>query len=115
MAIHCRHLHFGLRGPRLVFRGARSGESRPTGVCWWSKTHDPNLVVTVKDQTVTLYDKVKDRRFVLTAGDYDVEVREDDGGVRFATKKFTILRGGRETFGGDLRKRVLTFRRPKSP
>jgi WD40 repeat protein len=61
--------------------------------------NDPNLEVTVKQGSVTIYDKVKERRFVLTAGDYDVEVREEgDGGVRFTTKRFTITRGGRETF-----------------
>jgi len=64
---------------------------------------DPNLVVTVKGETVTLYDKVKDRRFVLTAGGYELEVREvGEDGLRFATKKFTITRGGRETFHARL-------------
>ncbi len=64
---------------------------------------DPNIQVTVKDKTATIYDKVKERRFVLTPGDYDVEVREEgDGGVRFATKRFTIARGGQETFNARM-------------
>ncbi len=61
------------------------------------ETDDPNLEVTVKGPTATVYDKVKDRRFVLTAGEYEVEVREEgDFGVRFSTKKFTMTRGGKE-------------------
>jgi tRNA A-37 threonylcarbamoyl transferase component Bud32 len=67
------------------------------------ETDDPNLEVTVKGPSATIYDKVKDRRFVLTAGDYDVEVREEgDGGVRFATKRFSITRGGKETLNARL-------------
>jgi hypothetical protein len=63
------------------------------------ETDDPNIEVTIKGGGVTIHDKVKDRRFVLTAGDYDLEVREvGDGGVRFATKRFSITRGGKETF-----------------
>src|SRR5262249_41843288 len=63
------------------------------------ESDDPSVEVTVKGTNVTIYDKVKDRRFVLSPGDYDIEVREEgDGGVRFATKKMTITRGGKETF-----------------
>jgi serine/threonine protein kinase/Leucine-rich repeat (LRR) protein len=63
------------------------------------ESDDPNVEVTVKGPNVTVYDKVKDRRFVLSPGDYDIEVREEgDGGVRFATKRVTITRGGKETF-----------------
>jgi WD40 repeat protein/serine/threonine protein kinase len=62
------------------------------------ETDDPDIEVTIKGGSATIYDKVKDRRFVLTAGDYEVQVREEgDGGIRFATKKFTITRGGKET------------------
>lgn len=64
---------------------------------------DSNVEVTVKLDTVVVHDRVKDRRFVLTAGVYDVEVHEEaDGGVRFATKKFAITRGGKETFHARL-------------
>jgi Leucine-rich repeat (LRR) protein len=63
------------------------------------ESNDPNIEVTIKGPAATVYDKAKDRRFVLTAGAYDVEVREDgDGGLRFAAKKVTITRGGKETF-----------------
>jgi WD40 repeat protein len=67
------------------------------------ETDDPNLEVSIRDASATIHDEVKDRRFVLTAGDYDVEVREEgDGGVRFATKRFTITRGGQETLNARL-------------
>lgn len=67
------------------------------------ETEDPNVEVTIRGDKAIIYDKVKDRRFVLTAGEYEVEVREEgDGGVRFATKKFTITRGGKETFHARL-------------
>jgi WD40 repeat protein/serine/threonine protein kinase len=67
------------------------------------ETDDPNLEVTIKDGRVAVYDKVKDRRFVLKAGEYDVSVREEgDGGVRFATKRFSITRAGKETFHARL-------------
>jgi Leucine-rich repeat (LRR) protein len=64
---------------------------------------DPNLEITIKGQNATVYDKVKARRFVLTAGEYEVLVREDgEGAAHFATKKFTITRGGKETFHARL-------------
>jgi Leucine-rich repeat (LRR) protein/tRNA A-37 threonylcarbamoyl transferase component Bud32 len=67
-------------------------------------TDDPNVEVTVKGETAIVYDKVKDRRFVLTPGDYVVEVREQGGGVRFDTKKFTITRGDKVTFQVELKR-----------
>jgi hypothetical protein len=64
---------------------------------------DPNIEVRIKGATVTIDDRVRDRSFVLTAGDYDVEVREQDaGGLRFATRKLTITRGGKEVFNARL-------------
>jgi len=64
---------------------------------------DPNIEVTVMNEKATIYDKVKERRFVLTAGKYEVEVREvGEGGLRFKTQKFTITRGGVETFHAHL-------------
>jgi len=61
--------------------------------------NDLNLKVTVKRANVTVYDRVEDLRFVLAAGDYKVEVREEGhGGAHFATKKFTIARGRTEGF-----------------
>jgi eukaryotic-like serine/threonine-protein kinase len=75
---------------------------------------DPNIEVTVKGATATVYDKVKDRSFVLTAGDYDVtvEVREKGEVTRFATKKFTITRNGVVTFDATLQ---LAQAPPKVP
>jgi serine/threonine protein kinase/Leucine-rich repeat (LRR) protein len=75
------------------------------------ESNDPNIEVTIKGPAATVYDKAKDRRFVLTAGAYEVEVREDgDGGLRFAAKKVTITRGGKETFHAELKpaKTLLT-------
>jgi tRNA A-37 threonylcarbamoyl transferase component Bud32 len=74
---------------------------------------DPNIEVTIKGDSATIYDSVKDRRFVLTAGDYEVQVREvGDGGARFATRKFTITRGGKETLNARL---TLAKAKPKKP
>jgi len=67
------------------------------------ETADPDLEVTIRNDRAHVYDKVKDRRFLLTPGDYEVEVREEgENGLRFLTKKFTITRGGRETFHARL-------------
>ena len=71
------------------------------------ETTDADVEVTVKGDNVIVYDKVKDRRFVLTAGEYEVEVREGgDGGLRFETKRFSITRGGVETFKAVLQPKV---------
>ena len=67
------------------------------------QTDDPKLEVTIKNGVVLIHDKVKDRRFVLTAGDYDVTVREEGkDGLRFVTRRFTMTRGGKETFDARL-------------
>src|SRR5262249_51869867 len=64
---------------------------------------DPNVEVIVKGTNVTVHDKVKDRRLVLSAGDYDIDGREEgEGGGRFATKKGRVTRGGQETVVGRL-------------
>jgi Leucine-rich repeat (LRR) protein/tRNA A-37 threonylcarbamoyl transferase component Bud32 len=71
------------------------------------ESDDPDIVVTVQGQTATVFDKVRQRRFVLSAGQYDVEVREEgDGGARLDTKHFTITRGGREVFHTRLQQPV---------
>ena len=55
------------------------------------QTDDPKLEVTIKNGVVLIHDKVKDRRFVLTAGDYDVTVREEGkDSLRFFTRRFTV-------------------------
>jgi Leucine-rich repeat (LRR) protein len=69
------------------------------------RSDDPDLEVTVKGPTATVYNKVKDRTFLLTAGDYDVlvEVREKGEVTRFATERFTITRNGTVTFDATLK------------
>lgn len=63
------------------------------------ESEDPNIEVTIISDSAVVYDKVKDRAFELSAGNYEVQVQEvGDNGVRFATKHFTITRGGTETF-----------------
>ena len=80
------------------------------------ETNDPNVEVTVKGDNATVYDKVRDRRFVLTAGEYEVEVREEgDGGLRFDTKRFSITRGGKETFNALLQPKVRARREGSGP
>lgn len=74
---------------------------------------DPNIEVTINDGATIVHDRVKDRRFVLTAGRYEVEVREEGAdGLRFSTKKFTITRGGREVLNARLE---LTDARTRDP
>lgn len=63
------------------------------------ETDAQDIEVTIRGDHAVVRDKVNGRSFVLTAGNYEVEVREEgDGGIRFATKKFAITRGGKETF-----------------
>jgi WD40 repeat protein len=67
------------------------------------QTDVKDIEVTIKNGAILVHDRARDRRFTLTPGDYDVEVREDgDDGLRFATKRFTITRGGTETFRATL-------------
>jgi serine/threonine protein kinase len=58
---------------------------------------DDHVEVVVKQNGVELRDKTKDRKFVLTAGEGEVEFFDPDTGAKMATKKFTLTRSGMET------------------
>jgi hypothetical protein len=59
---------------------------------------DPDVEVVVKQGGVEIRDTAKgrERTYVLTAGDGEVEFRDRDGGATGLTKKFRITRGGRD-------------------
>lgn len=73
------------------------------------ETDDPDIVVTITQGKAEIHDKVKDRRFVLEAGEYQLIVAEKDG-VRVATKEFKLTRGGKEIVNARLE---LAQARPK--
>src|SRR5262249_2996136 len=63
------------------------------------ETDDPNIEVTIRADGAIIYDKKKERSFLLTPGEYEVLVSEEgEGGIHFPTKKFTITRGGKAIF-----------------
>src|SRR5262249_49430701 len=53
--------------------------------------------------------------FVLTAGKGEVEVYEKDSGLKLATKKFTLTRGGKETVSVELAPRAARVGGPDKP
>jgi hypothetical protein len=55
---------------------------------------DPTIEVAVKDGRTTVYDKTRDRTFVLSAGDGSVTFRDPNSGAATVTKTFTVSRGG---------------------
>ena len=57
---------------------------------------DPTVEVVVKMNGEVVQVRTTNREFTLTAGDGQVEVYEKDG-IKLATKKFTLTRGGKET------------------
>ena len=66
---------------------------------------DPNIEVTVTGKTANVYDKAKDRRFVLTAGDYDVKVEVRDKGevARLRHREVHDRANGMVTFDATLK------------
>ena len=58
---------------------------------------DAAVEVVVKQNGVVVRDRTTQREFVLTAGNGEVEVYEKASGLKLATKKFTLTRGGKET------------------
>jgi Leucine-rich repeat (LRR) protein len=60
------------------------------------KVDDPDVAIVVKQHGVVVQNKTTKREFVLTAADGEVEVYEKDSGLKLATKKFTLTRGGKE-------------------
>jgi serine/threonine protein kinase len=60
------------------------------------RVDDPAVEVAVKQNGVVVLDRTTQREFVLTAGDGEVEVYEKASGLKLATKKFTLTRGGKE-------------------
>lgn len=58
------------------------------------ETDGADLEVTVRSGGATILDHATDRRFELTAGDYEIGVSERPDGLKFFTKRFTLSRGG---------------------
>ncbi len=57
--------------------------------------HDgENVEIVVKQNGAVVVDKTKDRRFVLTATDGEIEFLDPDTGVTTQTKTFRLTRGG---------------------
>jgi DNA-directed RNA polymerase subunit RPC12/RpoP len=61
------------------------------------KTDDPNVEVTVRGNgEAVIFDRTKERRINLKAGDYEIEVVEAPGGFHLFTKQFSLTRGGQQ-------------------
>jgi WD40 repeat protein len=69
------------------------------------ETDDPAVEVTIKHPDghpeVVVVDRRQKRRLLLQPGDYEIKVT-DHGGLRFATRKLTLTRGGREILKAEL-------------
>jgi len=59
--------------------------------------NDPSVVLTVRQNHLVVADRTTQREFTLTAGDGEIEVYENDSGLKLLTKEFTISRGRRKT------------------
>ncbi len=78
-----------LYGPTVVRIATNKGELV-------IRVADPTIEVVVKQpNTATVVDRTRDRTFILTAADGEVEFYEPDSGVRLLTKEFKLERGGR--------------------
>ncbi len=57
---------------------------------------DSNVEIEIKQDDVVVQDRSTKREFVLSAGAGEVEVYEKASGLKLATQKFTLTRGGKE-------------------
>jgi serine/threonine protein kinase len=59
---------------------------------------DPNTAVevAVRQNEMVVRDRTNERVFLLTAGEGEVEVYEKTSGLKIATRRFTLTRGGKE-------------------
>ena len=62
-----------------------------------------DIEIAVKQNGVVVQDRTTKREFVLTAGDGEIEVYEKASGLKLATKKFTLTRGGKQTVAVELK------------
>jgi eukaryotic-like serine/threonine-protein kinase len=58
------------------------------------EVNDDNVEIVVKQNGAVVVDKTKDRRFVLTAKDGEIEFLDPETGVTTQTKTFRLTRGG---------------------
>ncbi len=58
------------------------------------EVNDDNVEIVVKQDGAIVVDKTKNRRFVLTAKDGEIEFLDPDTGVTTQTKAFRLTRGG---------------------
>jgi hypothetical protein len=56
-----------------------------------------DVEVTVRQDGAVVRDRTSKREMVLKAGDGEIEVYDRDSGLKLATKRFTLTRGGKET------------------
>ncbi len=67
------------------------------------ETDSPGVEVSVRHNGATLVDRSRDRHFVLSAGDGEVDVYEPASGLRLLTRKFTLRRGGSEVVSAQMK------------
>src|SRR5262249_3437437 len=65
---------------------------------------DPTVQVTIRQDGLVVQDRTTEREFVLNAGDGLVDVFEPSSGLKIATQRFTLTRGGKETITVQLEK-----------
>lgn len=61
------------------------------------EVNSPDLKVSIEQNGVIVWEPTTKREFVLTAGEGEVVVHEKGSGMKVATRKFTLSRGGKET------------------
>jgi hypothetical protein len=62
------------------------------------ETDDPSdeVEVAIRQNSVLVHDRTAQRSFVLTAGEGEIDVFEKASGLKLATHRFTLTRGGRD-------------------
>jgi WD40 repeat protein len=60
------------------------------------ETNAGHIEVVVRKDGATIIDRKTKRSYLLTVGEYEVEVAETPAGVKLATKRFTLVAGGKE-------------------
>jgi hypothetical protein len=60
------------------------------------ETDDPGVEVAIRQNSVLVHDRTAQRSFVLTAGEGEIDVFEKASGLKLATHRFTLTRGGKD-------------------
>jgi serine/threonine protein kinase len=75
---------------------------------------DPRIEVVVKGADAEIHDRSRDRKYVVRAGDGQVEFFDPDTGAHALTKTFHITRGGRDSVKATMAE-VIAKRLPPKP